>query len=63
MVGLDEQTISCPYCGESISLLLDLSLTEQSYIEDCSVCCHPIQVDCVTDNGLLISVTGNRTDD
>jgi hypothetical protein len=61
-VGLDEQTITCPYCWENISLLIDLSVAEQSYIEDCSVCCHPIQVNYVTDNGELIRVTGNRTD-
>ena len=35
--------VACPYCGETITLLLDLSVEEQSYIEDCSVCCRPIQ--------------------
>lgn len=34
----------CPYCGESIELLLDLSVESQSYIEDCFVCCRPILV-------------------
>jgi cysteine-rich CPXCG protein len=36
--------VSCPYCGEVITLLLDLSVEEQSYIEDCSVCCQPMTV-------------------
>jgi hypothetical protein len=36
--------VSCPYCGEAITLLLDLSIEEQSYIEDCSVCCQPMTV-------------------
>ena len=36
--------VSCPYCGEAITLLLDLSVEEQSYIEDCSVCCQPMTV-------------------
>ena len=36
--------ISCPYCGESIELLLDASAGAQSYIEDCQVCCRPINV-------------------
>ncbi len=25
-------------------MMLDLSVSEQSYIEDCERCCHPIQV-------------------
>ena len=33
-----------PYCGETITLLLDLSVEAQSYIEDCSVCCQPMTV-------------------
>ena len=42
-----EQRLSkddCPYCGESIELLVDISMDSQEYIEDCSVCCRPIQV-------------------
>ncbi len=39
---LTEQTLACPCCGESISLVLDLSIPEQSYVEDCSVCCRPM---------------------
>ena len=42
MTELSEQHISCPYCGESITVLVDDSLPEQSYIEDCQVCCRPI---------------------
>jgi Cysteine-rich CPXCG len=36
--------VMCPYCGETITLFLDLSVEEQSYIEDCSVCCQPMTV-------------------
>ncbi len=42
MPELAEKTISCPYCGEAISVLLDDSLPEQRYVEDCQVCCRPI---------------------
>jgi hypothetical protein len=38
------RNISCPYCGESIDLLIDDSATDQDYFEDCSVCCRPIRV-------------------
>ncbi|MGD0438092.1 MAG: CPXCG motif-containing cysteine-rich protein [Bryobacteraceae bacterium] len=34
----------CPYCAEQISMLLDTSVNRQTYIEDCEVCCHPIEV-------------------
>ena len=34
----------CPYCGESIELVIDCSIDQQSYIEDCFVCCRPITV-------------------
>lgn len=35
---------NCPHCWESITLTLDLSVPEQSYIEDCPVCCKPLVV-------------------
>jgi hypothetical protein len=39
-----EHSFSCPYCGEEISMVLDLSVRRQSYVEDCEVCCNPIEV-------------------
>ena len=42
MVGLEECDIACPYCGEIISILIDCSVPQQEYIEDCQVCCRPI---------------------
>jgi transcription elongation factor Elf1 len=39
-----ERRISCPFCGEAGSVLLDLSGGRQSYIEDCQVCCQPMQI-------------------
>ena len=41
---LQENTISCPYCGEMITILVDGSVDEQQYIEDCQVCCRPINI-------------------
>jgi Cysteine-rich CPXCG len=39
---LPSAEIQCPYCGESIEVLIDNSADDQRYIEDCQVCCRPI---------------------
>ncbi|WP_117883056.1 CPXCG motif-containing cysteine-rich protein [Aureibaculum luteum] len=39
-----EHFFQCPYCWEEISMLLDSSITNTTYIEDCEVCCRPIEV-------------------
>ena len=49
MSGLDEQQIGCPYCGETIVVLIDCSVPRQRYIEDCQVCCQPINFDVSVD--------------
>ncbi|MFC3813367.1 CPXCG motif-containing cysteine-rich protein [Lysobacter sp. GCM10012299] len=36
--------VQCPYCGETITLVIDDSAGSQNYIEDCQVCCRPITV-------------------
>lgn len=38
-----EVTIDCPYCGASFSALVDASAGACDYIEDCAVCCQPIE--------------------
>jgi len=38
------QDATCPHCWETINLTLDLSVPEQSYVEDCPVCCKPMLV-------------------
>lgn len=44
----------CPYCSERISALLDPSEPEQEYVEDCEVCCNPIEIHYRLQNGHLI---------
>jgi phage terminase large subunit GpA-like protein len=39
-----ETEIACPHCGESFPLVVDTSQAEQSMIEDCTVCCRPIEL-------------------
>ena len=52
MPEVSEQALSCPCCGESISVLIDDSLPEQSYVEDCEVCCRPIVL------GISVEING-----
>lgn len=42
--ALDTCTVQCPYCGEMLELTVDASAGAQRYIEDCSVCCRPIEL-------------------
>ncbi|WP_439859499.1 CPXCG motif-containing cysteine-rich protein [Pseudomonas sp. MBLB4136] len=46
---LETQEYQCPYCGEVVEALLDLSAGDQQYIEDCPVCCRPIVFDLRSD--------------
>ena len=50
-----EQFFDCPHCGQSISVLLDLSVPDQEYIEDCEVCCRPIVINQVSNDGFVES--------
>jgi len=41
---LEPLILHCPYCGEGFETTGDLSAGSQHYIEDCAVCCRPIEV-------------------
>lgn len=42
---MDDALVRCPYCGEEIELFIDEGGgPEQAYVEDCQVCCQPMQV-------------------
>ncbi|MEH6591403.1 MAG: CPXCG motif-containing cysteine-rich protein [Halioglobus sp.] len=58
MESLIQQTVDCPYCGESLEVLIDQEEIGQHYIEDCQVCCKPITFVIGVDSGgsLLVSV-------
>lgn len=50
-----EYFFTCPYCWEQISIVLDLSVKGQTYVEDCEVCCQPIEVQYTVDDGDIAS--------
>lgn len=63
MSDLLEQTILCPYCNEAITLLIDPSVDHQDYIEDCQVCCRPIEISASFDmDGDLILQVKNENE-
>ena len=50
-----EHFFQCPYCWEEISMILDSSVRQQTYIEDCEVCCNPIEVTATFETQELIA--------
>ncbi len=50
--------VQCPYCAEPFSVLVDCSAGHQEYIEDCEVCCRPVElVIDVSEKGEITVVT------
>ena len=39
-----EYFFTCPYCWQEISMVLDASAGSQTYVEDCEICCKPIEI-------------------
>jgi len=60
-MGLEAVDVQCPYCGETIEIDVETSPDDQSYIEDCSVCCRPIQFTIQSLEGAP-QVTATRSD-
>ena len=36
--------VTCPHCGEPTEIAVDEEAGKHTFIQDCNVCCHPIQV-------------------
>lgn len=59
---LSEHAVDCPFCGESIDLLIDLSEGSTAYVEDCQVCCQPMQVSVQIDGDEVTYLSVDRDD-
>ncbi|RIA08873.1 Cysteine-rich CPXCG [Flavobacteriaceae bacterium MAR_2010_72] len=57
---MDEHFFQCPYCWETISVLVDNSISFQNYIEDCEVCCNPIQIGVSSEAGEITSFSAEK---
>lgn len=63
MWALTEAAVGCPYCGESIVVLLNPEDIGMPYIEDCQVCCRPIEfLVCEDGSGALTASLSTDTE-
>jgi endogenous inhibitor of DNA gyrase (YacG/DUF329 family) len=61
---LEAVEVECPYCGERFETTADTSGGDQEYIEDCPVCCRPVEFHLVTGaDGELLALIPRRDDD
>ena len=63
MIELQDHSIMCPYCGEFIDIEIDCSEPDQSYIEDCSVCCRPINITTTIDFDENVYISAKHEDE
>lgn len=55
--------VPCPYCGETYETQIDLTAGSFSYIEDCQICCQPIELKItVNETGELLEISAQRAD-
>ena len=59
---LDSHHIDCPYCGETIEILIDTSNRSRQYIDDRQVCCRPItlRVEIDADGAVQVHASGEN---
>ncbi|QNP41501.1 CPXCG motif-containing cysteine-rich protein [Lysobacter solisilvae (ex Woo and Kim 2020)] len=56
-------SVPCPYCGERVELMIDEASDLQRYIEDCPVCCRPMEIAIAFDAGGEVLVSAMRDND
>jgi hypothetical protein len=55
--------IRCPYCGETIAVVVDDSAGGHACIEDCQVCCRPIEIAVAFDGDGMPTVIARGEDE
>ena len=61
--GTQFHLVECPYCGESFETPVDTSAGSARYVEDCQICCQPIEFNLEVDHGgVLKSLSTLRSD-
>jgi len=55
---IEDVIVECPACGEPFALAVDTSGgPEQSYFEDCPVCCRPAEIFVRCEPGKILSIS------
>ena len=61
--GLQFHVVQCPYCGEGFETQIDTSAGSARYVEDCQICCQPIEFSLEVDHaGVLQTLSTLRSD-
>lgn len=55
-----EVEVQCPYCGEVFPTTVDTSQGNLNTIEDCTVCCRPMQLFVECEAGEVLGVDVSR---
>jgi hypothetical protein len=56
-------SVACPYCGETFATQADASGGACIYVEDCQVCCQPIEMELTVDeDGSFLGLAARRGD-
>ena len=58
-----EHFFTCAYCWQEVSMVLDLSVNDQAYVEDCEVCCRPIKIWYSVEDGEVADFTADSIDE
>lgn len=52
----DDVSIPCPHCGEAFTICVETRFSSCEMIEDCAVCCRPIQLLIRCEDGEIVSL-------
>jgi hypothetical protein len=63
MSSIRTARLQCPCCWETIEVLVDCSVPEQEYVEDCSVCCRPIVISVFVNGEATVEISGRAEND
>lgn len=55
--------VRCPYCGEVVEVQVDPSAGSHTTIEDCTVCCHPMELHVEVGRDGTLMVEARRDDE
>ena len=50
------ETVQCPFCGQSFEVLIDTSVSQQRFTTDCEVCCRPIEISVECEPGEVLNL-------